>query len=113
ARCADMLRPMGWFVHIGPMNNWVDHGFYQFSPTFWFDWLSENDWEISESVMVRMGKSWRFSPLPHGRLGTAGELDDAPYMHYLVARKLPKSRSTVIPTQSHYSKKALRLNLRE
>ena len=34
----------------GPCNNWVDHGFYQISPTFAFDYFTENGLEFSTSV---------------------------------------------------------------
>ncbi len=71
ARCTDLIRSDGWFVHIGPMNNYVDHGFYQFSPTFCFDWFTSSKWQMVESVMVRLPSStqadltgWSFSFLP-------------------------------------------------
>jgi SAM-dependent methyltransferase len=34
--CASMLRPGGLFVTICPVNNWMGHGFYQFSPELFF-----------------------------------------------------------------------------
>ncbi len=103
ANCSDMIRPDGWFVHLGPLDNWVDHGFYQFSPTIWFDWFMANNWEVTESTMIKMGKEWSFSVLPPGKLGTAGEMDKAPYMHYLVARKLSHATANAIPMQAYYS----------
>ena len=119
ARCADMLRPGGAFVHIGPMNNYVDHGFYQFSPTLWFDWFSTNGWTMLESVMVRLPSShgpepsgWNFSFLPPERLGTAGVLDDASYMHFFIAKKELTATSDRIPMQAYYIKKyAVRLRI--
>jgi hypothetical protein len=110
ARCAEMLKASGDFVHIGPMNNYVDHGFYQFSPTFWFDWFGCNGWQIVESLMVRLPSrseptesGWSYSFLPPDRLGTIGQLDDAPYMHFLVARKSPGAVSDRVPTQAFYA----------
>ena len=32
-----MVKTGGTIIHHVPMNNWVDHGFYQFSPTLFFD----------------------------------------------------------------------------
>jgi SAM-dependent methyltransferase len=34
---AHLTAPGGMVIHHVPMNNWVDHGFYQFSPTLFFD----------------------------------------------------------------------------
>jgi hypothetical protein len=34
---AYLTAPGGMVIHHVPMNNWVDHGFYQFSPTLFFD----------------------------------------------------------------------------
>lgn len=37
-----LARPGGRIIHHLPMNNWVDHGFYQFSPTLFFDFYGAN-----------------------------------------------------------------------
>jgi len=34
---ASLVAPGGRIIHHVPINNWVDHGFYQFSPTLFFD----------------------------------------------------------------------------
>ena len=34
---ASLAASNGLVIHHVPMNNWVDHGFYQFSPTLFFD----------------------------------------------------------------------------
>jgi SAM-dependent methyltransferase len=105
AHCTRILRSNGAFVHIGPMNNYVDHGFYQFSPTFWFDWFGANGWRVVESSMVRLGAEWSYSLLDRGRLGRVGQIEDAaPYMHFLVAIKDPGASYDRIPTQDHYVK---------
>jgi hypothetical protein len=104
ARCADMIKDDGSFVHIGPLNNYADHGFYQFSSTFWFDWFAANGWRMVESVMVRL-PSCNHSFLPADRLGRVGQLDDAPYTHFLVAKKEPGAMGDRIPMQAIYARK--------
>jgi hypothetical protein len=47
-----LLEPGGLLVHLGPMNNWIDHGFYQFSPTLWFDLARANNWTMRCSFVV-------------------------------------------------------------
>lgn len=37
-----LVRRGGRIIHHLPMNNWVDHGFYQFSPTLFFDFYGAN-----------------------------------------------------------------------
>ncbi len=37
-----MLKPGGRIIHITPTNNYVQHGFYQFSPTLFFDFYHAN-----------------------------------------------------------------------
>ena len=40
-------------IHILPSNGYVDHGFYMFSPTLFWDYYSVNNWEIKESLLIR------------------------------------------------------------
>jgi hypothetical protein len=42
----EMLKPGGFVTHGGPVNGWVDHGFYQFSPTLFLDYYFANGFEI-------------------------------------------------------------------
>lgn len=37
-----MLKPGGRIIHISPSNNYVNHGFFQFSPTIFFDYYGVN-----------------------------------------------------------------------
>lgn len=37
---ASLVAPEGLVIHHVPINNWVDHGFYQFSPTLFFDFYA-------------------------------------------------------------------------
>ena len=37
-----LVKAGGRIVHHLPLNNWVDHGFYQFSPTLFFDFYAAN-----------------------------------------------------------------------
>ncbi|MFD2235140.1 hypothetical protein [Phaeospirillum tilakii] len=108
--CGNLLRNGGHFVHVGPMNGYVDHGFFQFSPTFWFDWADANGWRVVESVMVRLPSRhrrepphWRFSCLRPGQFGTVGDFDDAPYLHFMIARKDANTRSDRLPVQRIYA----------
>jgi hypothetical protein len=36
----------GWIFHSLPCNGFVNHGFYQLSPTFFLDYYQENGWPV-------------------------------------------------------------------
>ena len=46
----------GMVIHHVPMNNWVDHGFYQFSPTLFFDFYGANGFTELEMKIHFVGR---------------------------------------------------------
>ena len=40
-----MLRPLGTIIHLAVMNNFINHGFYQFSPTLFFSVYRTNGYK--------------------------------------------------------------------
>lgn len=42
----DLTVPGGLMIHEMPFNGWVDHGFYNFQPTFYFDLAAANGYTI-------------------------------------------------------------------
>lgn len=69
-----MLRPGGRIIHINPMNNWSEHGFYQLSPTLYHDFYATNGFRMieclvvattlanTESLYIAKSKAWRWTP---------------------------------------------------
>jgi SAM-dependent methyltransferase len=51
-----LLRPGGIVIHHVPMNNWVNHGFYQFSPTLFFDYYSTNGFTDLQMIIHTMAR---------------------------------------------------------
>lgn len=47
-----MLKEKGKIIHFVPTHNYVDHGFYMFSPTLFSDYYLSNRYEISTSLLV-------------------------------------------------------------
>lgn len=98
----------GLLVSISPMNNYVDHGFYQFSPTLFFDYANANRWSVVESAMIRLTLDGGrpscsdIYPLSPGRLGTVGMLDGAAYLHYVVLQRNASSVTMKVPLQRYY-----------
>ncbi|MFM9884845.1 MAG: hypothetical protein ACKVQT_17615 [Burkholderiales bacterium] len=50
------LAPGGRVIHHVPMNNWVDHGFYQLSPTVFFDFYDANGFIDPRMKLHFMGR---------------------------------------------------------
>ena len=51
----------GFVLHLIPAQNFLNHGFYQFCPTFFYDFYTSNGFKIVESYVVEArGKTHRF-----------------------------------------------------
>jgi len=47
----NLLKPGGLVVHFLPVNNWINHGFYQFSPTLLYGFYEQNGYKITRMVL--------------------------------------------------------------
>lgn len=95
----------GHVIHHLPMNNWVDHGFYQFSPTLFFDFYGANGCDNLSLVVhfsERGKERWiRYEPgmdvdLPYS-LGR-----DANVLAFFCATKTSAQDKIVLPIQGRY-----------
>lgn len=100
-----LLRPGGRIVHISPANNYTNHGFYQFSPTLFFDYYSANGFAglrgyIAEQDTHRYDvRPWEFFEVA----GSTGRMTSRqPLMNFFVAEKTGTSTADKIPIQSFY-----------
>lgn len=56
--CMEMVRPGGHFLAISPSNNFMGHGFYQFSPEFFFEAFSaKNGFRIDQVILFEHRKN--------------------------------------------------------
>lgn len=106
-----MLKVGGVVIHSSPSSNHVDHGFYMFSPTVFYDWYSANGFEIIKSYIFEYqsdhaGKPWKIYQYHPGSIqhlsfgGWGGE--DKLLGIYFVARKIRSSTCNLIPQQGAY-----------
>jgi hypothetical protein len=51
-----LVKTGGIVIHHVPTNNWVDHGFYQFSPTLFFDFYGANGFTDLEMKIHFLGR---------------------------------------------------------
>lgn len=107
-----MLKPGGRVVHTNPASNQIDHGFYMFSPTFFHDFYSANDWEIRTLQLVRFDPQRQeteeptflaWNPSPAMPLST-GSLEPGTYVTVCIAEKTAASTGHVVPQQGYYRK---------
>jgi SAM-dependent methyltransferase len=70
-----MTAPGGHVLHAVLMNNGVEHGFYQFSPTLFFDWFEAAGLEVLEAAAMSFDPlDFRYGTwsVRHVRRGTFG-----------------------------------------
>lgn len=108
ANIASMLKPGGRVIHMTQASNWIDHGFYQFSPVLFYDFYGANGFtnmvcnladQGSGDVTRNRWKWYRFprpdAPvfMPSGQAGI-----------FFSARSVSLSTGEVVPHQGDYCK---------
>lgn len=94
----------GRIIHSNPMNNCMNHGFYQFSPIFYHELYTSNNCEVVYSARMREeidGSNAEISPMPAIEI-TAEE--NHRESSIFIAEKKEEFTSLVIPQQKHYKK---------
>jgi hypothetical protein len=109
-----MLKVGGRVIHGSPVSNYVDHGFYSFSPTLFYDYYTVNNYRVELCLLQahtrdHFAESAIFSYVPgsldHLTFGgfTAQNFGKYDMFHlFFVATKLAQSTSGVIPIQGTY-----------
>jgi hypothetical protein len=100
-----LTKPGGRIIHHLPLNNWVDHGFYQFSPTLFFDFYEANGCdELSMFIHFMQGGRERYigyDPRSDGNLPySLGR--KAQVLAFFSARKAAATAEIVLPIQGRY-----------
>jgi hypothetical protein len=108
-----LLKVGGYVIHQSPSNNYVDHGFYQFSPTFFADYYLENKYRLVEIKFVRHsrnveGEPWMFLNYQPGDLDgiSFGGLGRDLHMVFACAQKTEASTFGRAPSQGLYRRLA-------
>ena len=110
---ASLAAPGGRILHVSPMNNYVNHGFIQLSPTIFFDYYERNAFaDLYGKIIVHSRKGWgvhdTWSIFPYIR-NTMGGLnsllaadDNTMLSMFFVATKTERSTVDAVPTQSFF-----------
>lgn len=104
-----MTKVGGRIIHFSPSSNHIDHGFYMYSPTLFYDYYTANGLEINCIYLVRQPWLERYPRIDvfaytPGCLQAIshGGLDDGGYQIFCVATRKPDSTFDRIPQQSFY-----------
>lgn len=69
-----LLKKDGRIIHLSPMGNWAEHGFFQFSPTLFHDYYVTNGFDFNECLILETApanlesnfrkrmRAWRWRP---------------------------------------------------
>lgn len=49
-----ITKPGGYVLQFIPAQNFLNHGFYQFSPTFFYDFYESNGFQVAESYIIEI-----------------------------------------------------------
>jgi len=104
----EMVRTNGRIFHVAPSSNHIDHGFYMFSPTLFWDFYHANNFDINRFQLLRHKPS-KAAPTTvysykSGCLNNVsyGGLDNAMYAIHCVVTKTSQSSSDAIFQQFDY-----------
>jgi hypothetical protein len=105
-----MLRVQGRVLISCPTSNFVDHGFYMFSPTLFFDYFTANKFEIHSIQVTQSSPDQQTDPCFYtdyepGCFNNVsyGGLNNSIYGTICIARKTEQSTGNLIPQQGLYS----------
>lgn len=105
-----LLKPDGIIIHASPSHNHVDHGFYMFSPTLFYDYYSVNSYDVLTSYLFEYSSpdnsTWDLFEYQPGSLDSLsfGGFGKKMVGIWFVARKTAHSTNGVIPQQGAYLK---------
>jgi hypothetical protein len=104
-----MLGPGGIIVHQSPTSNYVDHGFFSFSPTFFEDYYRTAGYRVGEHWLIshlKNGDNQKAKVVMHepGSTGLVGKLDSRMYATFFWAAKQADSGELRIPQQGYYQR---------
>jgi SAM-dependent methyltransferase len=105
----ELLAPGGRIIHMAPSSSHIDHGFYMYSPTLFWDFYETNRYELNAVRIFRYRPNdengpWMVSEYTPGCLEgvLTAPWDGARYGVICIATKQPEARADLIPQQHFY-----------
>lgn len=105
-----MLKKGGYLLIAVPSSNMIDHGFYSFSPTLFFDYFSSNGFDILSSYLRESSPfiyEYKSKVYEYKNLGMEIPfLSDRAVEFIILMKKKKNQKKLVVPNQSVYIKKS-------
>ncbi|MDO8566256.1 MAG: hypothetical protein Q7S04_03675 [Candidatus Moranbacteria bacterium] len=103
-----MTKVGGYVLQFIPAQNFLNHGFYQFSPTFFYDFFTANGFEIVESYLIEVrGRSDRYHSYDQEKDYTGVFFNPRNRLvNCFLSRKVKKVDHIELPDQFFYKKLA-------
>ena len=103
-----LLAVDGLVVHTTPANGYLDHGFYQISPTLYYDYYVANQHRIISANVINRHPRVRCEPYVEDIYRNRGTLYSAERLPratvFFAAQKTAESTTGKVPTQGYYDK---------
>ncbi len=101
----DLTTPGGMMIHSCPFTGWLDHGFYTFQPTFFFDLARANQYEILSFVCGQIHPPQWLQIANHEEISGVIKSGRIPKNSHInvVLRKASQPSDFAIPTQGYYA----------
>ncbi len=104
--CMEMVKVDGHFIGMTPSNNYLGHGFYQFSPELFYRILNdENGFEVQKMLMYenRYSRKWMSVKDPDVVKSRVVLVNDKPViLQFIAKRNCIKTIFSKTPQQSDY-----------
>ena len=101
------LKRGGTVVHVNPMSGQVGHGFYQFSPTLYYDFYAANGFDnLKMEIYIQLSKREYVYTIPNNKLNKFVNVPRCfmgarAFIHFS-ARKTQEVDEIVFPIQAQY-----------
>ena len=94
----------GLMMHSSPCTGWVDHGFFNFQPTFYFDLARANQYEVLSFVLGKLKPFEYVQVQKHDdipRLLQSGKIPNGSHINVLFRKKT--DNEFAVPMQGYYA----------
>lgn len=102
-----MCRESGWIIHLSPASNLMDHGFYSFSPSFFYDFYQANGFADMICYILQVNPNNYFEyasyfEYTYGMNMTQWLVPGRQVLVCFAARKVQHEMAVQTPTQAMY-----------
>tara|TARA_Y100000591_G_scaffold327785_1_gene352945 strand:- start:1026 stop:1910 length:885 start_codon:yes stop_codon:yes gene_type:complete len=107
-----LVKKNGYIMHLLPVNNYIDHGFYSFSPTLFKDYYIQNNFKIIDFFLIKQNYNLKENHTWYVYEYNEDQIKDYDKWNWknnrmlvwVVVKKNKNSKKIIYPTQSKYLK---------